>query len=48
MAERLIQVLASPERAREMGHAGLVRAREHFSWDAIGEKTVELYKQLVH
>ena len=47
MAERLIKVLDDPAMARRMGQAGLERARSHFSWEAIGAKTVELYKRLV-
>lgn len=47
MAQRLNAVLASPEDARAMGLKGLERARDHFSWNAIGEKTVELYAQLL-
>ncbi len=33
--------------ARRMGAAGLARARDSFSWDAIGEKTAALYRELV-
>ena len=40
-------VLDDPELGRRMGEAGLVRAREHFSWQAIGVKTAELYRSLV-
>lgn len=47
MAERLIRVLEDRDLAARMGAAGLVRAREHFSWEAIGEKTVALYKSLL-
>lgn len=47
MAERLIRVLEDKDLAARMGASGLARAREHFSWEAIGEKTVELYKSLV-
>ena len=47
MADRLIRVLDDPELGRRMGEAGLVRAREHFSWEAIGVKTAELYRSLV-
>lgn len=47
MAERLIKILDDPAMARRMGQAGLERARVHFSWEAIGAKTVELYKRLV-
>ena len=48
MADRLIEVLSSPEKAHQMGQAGLRRARDYFSWDAIGDKTVALYQKLVH
>ena len=48
MADRLIEVLSSPEKAHQMGHAGLRRARDYFSWEAIGDKTVALYQKLVH
>ncbi len=47
MAQLLNAVLASPEDARAMGRKGLERARDQFSWNAIGEKTVELYAQLL-
>ncbi|WP_076466186.1 glycogen synthase [Actinomyces mediterranea] len=47
MADRLIRVLDDPAKAKEMGRAGLARARDHFSWDAIGEKTAQLYRTLV-
>lgn len=47
MAERLIAVLDDPQRAARMGAAGLARARDHFSWEAIGEKTAALYRELV-
>ncbi|MCI1641073.1 MAG: glycogen synthase [Actinomyces sp.] len=47
MAERLIAVLADPERARAMGRAGMERARDRFSWTAIAEATVGLYRKLL-
>ena len=47
MADRLIRVLDDPELGRRMGKAGLARARDHFSWEAIGVKTAELYRSLV-
>lgn len=46
-AAALTKCLADPERAQKMGQAGLERARDHFSWQAIGEQTVELYRQLL-
>ena len=47
MADRLIRVLDDPELGRRMGEVGLARARDHFSWEAIGIKTAELYRSLV-
>lgn len=47
MAERLMRVLSDPELAQRMGQAGLERARNEFSWEAIAEKTAELYRSLV-
>ncbi len=47
MAERLIAVLDDSDLARRMGAAGLARAHDSFSWDAIGEKTAALYRELV-
>lgn len=47
MAERLVRVLEDQDLAARMGAAGLARARESFSWEAIGQKTVELYKAVV-
>ncbi len=47
MAERLIAVLDDAGLAARMGAAGRARARDHFSWDAIGEKTAALYRELV-
>jgi starch synthase len=46
IAERVNRVLADPDRARQMGEAGRVRAIEHFSWAAIAAETVALYRQV--
>lgn len=46
-AERLTAVLENPELAKKMGKAGLERARTAFSWQNIGEETVDLYEGLV-
>ncbi len=44
LAETLTQVCADPVKAREMGRAGRRRAEEHFSWDAIADRTLEVYR----
>ena len=46
-AAALTKCLSDPARAKKMGRAGLERARDHFSWEAIGKQTVELYRQLL-
>jgi alpha-maltose-1-phosphate synthase len=44
LAGTLTEVLADPARAREMGRAGRVRAEQHFSWEAIADRTLEVYR----
>jgi starch synthase len=46
LAARLEELLADPERARAMGLAGRARALEHFSWTAIAERTMEVYRSV--
>ncbi|MGH3129714.1 MAG: glycogen synthase [Gaiellaceae bacterium] len=46
IAERVNALLADPELARRFGEAGRKRAVERFSWRAIAEETVELYRSL--
>ncbi|RJL32628.1 glycogen synthase [Bailinhaonella thermotolerans] len=45
-AERVNTLLGDPERAREMGRAGRVRAVERFSWSEIARRTRDLYAGL--
>ena len=47
IAARVNELVADPVRAKEMGRAGRRRAIEHFSWRAIAEQTVELYRSLL-
>ncbi|MBB5827598.1 glycogen synthase [Micromonospora carbonacea] len=44
LAAAVNRVLADPAKADELGRAGRVRAVEHFSWDAIAARTVEVYR----
>jgi starch synthase len=46
-AEAVNELAAAPERAREMGVAGRVRAVEQFGWDAVARQTVALYRSFV-
>ena len=47
LAQALATVALDGERASGMGAAGRARAREHFSWDAIGERTLGLYHSIL-
>jgi len=44
LAAVLTEVVSDPERAREMGRAGRLRAEQHFAWDAIAERTMAVYR----
>jgi starch synthase len=46
-AQALTEVVMDPERARAMGEAGRIRAAEHFSWEAISETTIDVYRSLL-
>ncbi|PPQ23143.1 glycogen synthase, partial [Streptococcus agalactiae] len=43
----LTRVVEDPERARAMGEAGRARAIEHFSWETIAERTIEVYEAVL-
>jgi alpha-maltose-1-phosphate synthase len=47
LASALSEVLADPDRAREMGMAGRRRAVEAFSWAAIATRTLDLYRSVI-
>jgi len=46
-AAALNEVVGDPERAATMGRAGRRRAIEAFSWGAIAERTVEVYRSVL-
>ncbi|MEU8262031.1 glycogen synthase [Micromonospora sp. NPDC048999] len=46
LAGRINELLADPARVAEFGRAGRRRAVEHFSWDAIAARTLDLYRSL--
>ena len=48
LAAGINRVAQDPALAERFGQAGRRRVEEHFSWDAIAQKTLELYKSLVH
>jgi len=44
LAAALTDACSDRERARRYGQAGLVRAREHFSWEQIAAQTLDVYR----
>ena len=47
LADVLNEVVTDPARARQMGTAGRRRAEQHFSWDAIAERTMDVYRSVL-
>lgn len=47
LADALTRVVSDPTRAAEMGEAGRIRAQQHFAWDTIGRRTIEVYKSVL-
>ena len=47
LAAHLTEAVSDPARAARMGRAGRARAIEHFSWDTIGDRTMEVYRQVL-
>lgn len=43
----LLSVLDDEAEARRMGEASRRRVEEHFSWDAVGERTLEVYRKVL-
>ena len=47
LADSVNRVLADPDLAGDMGRAGRARVIEHFGWDAIARRTVEVYREAI-
>ncbi len=47
LAAAVNRVLRDPARGRSLGHAGRQRVVERFSWAAVAQRTVDLYRNLV-
>jgi starch synthase len=47
LAAVLTEVVSDPGRARELGRAGRRRAEQDFSWEAIADRTVEVYESVL-
>jgi alpha-maltose-1-phosphate synthase len=47
LAAAMTQLVDDPDRAKQMGLAGRRRAVEHFSWESIAERTMEVYRSVL-
>ncbi|GGI13484.1 glycosyl transferase [Galliscardovia ingluviei] len=47
MADAINRIMEDPERARAMGQAGFERARDHFSWESIADRTLAVYQDVL-
>ncbi|HEX5332864.1 MAG TPA: glycogen synthase [Cellulomonas sp.] len=47
LAAALIELSTDPTRAAVMGEAARRRVEDHFSWDAIGQRTLEVYRSVL-
>jgi starch synthase len=47
LAAAIAELIADPARAAAMGKAGRRRAVEHFSWTAIAERTMDVYRAVL-
>jgi starch synthase len=46
LAKPIAELLANPEKAKQLGEAGRRRVEAHFSWTAIAQQTIKLYESL--
>jgi starch synthase len=47
LAEAINELVGSPEQARALGRAGRQRVIERFSWPAVAERTIDLYRRVI-
>ncbi|MGC8627867.1 MAG: glycogen synthase [Acidimicrobiales bacterium] len=47
IAGRVNQLLAAPALARELGRAGRQRVLQHFTWEVIAQKTLQVYREVL-
>ena len=45
LAARINQLVADPDLSARLGVAGRRRVLEHFTWERVAERTVEVYRQ---
>ncbi|QAY70801.1 glycogen synthase [Xylanimonas protaetiae] len=47
LSAAMLDMLADPQRAADMGAAGRKRAEDHFAWTAIAERTMDVYRKVL-
>lgn len=47
MAAAIEEAFSDPDRARARGEAGFDRARDHFSWTSIAQRTMDVYEKVL-
>lgn len=47
LAAALTGMVSDPERAAQMGEAGRQRAADHFSWESIAQRTLDVYRSVL-
>ena len=47
LTDRLLQVLRNRALARRMGEAGRTRAREHFTWNRVVQRMMQVIEPIV-
>lgn len=47
IAERIIDLLQNPERARAMGKAGQDKVNRSYNWPTLAERTEEVYRSVL-
>jgi starch synthase len=47
LAARISDLLADPDKCKRFGRAGRKRVEQKFSWPAIANQTIDLYRELI-
>jgi starch synthase len=47
MAAAIEEAFSDPDRARARGEAGFARARDHFAWASIAQRTMDVYEKVL-
>ena len=48
IADKLLLLLKDEEKRRSMGQAAAQRAKEHFSWNSVGENYFKTYQEVMN